>query len=312
MNNDLTMRPISGREELDLFCRFPYQLNDELAGDLDDGRRRPELLWIALRGEHLVARLGWWARQRGAPPLVLDIFDFDDDDCPDAIDIGVRLLETAISATISDRTEMPQFLRFLEPGWHDDPLAARAVQNRMAALQRTGAQPLVERLRLEWMPGTPVAPPSSRLVFKPASDREELLRLLTLTLEGTLDAHSRRDLTRAPAAEVALEQLDGEFPGYVGPREWWRIACLPGGEPVGFVIPSRNSYNAIIAYLGVAPAHRGHGYIDDILAEGTRILAGQDVPRIRAATDVGNVPMAKAFARCGYTVTGRQIDMVWG
>ncbi|WP_239123901.1 GNAT family N-acetyltransferase [Rhizocola hellebori] len=135
--------------------------------------------------------------------------------------------------------------------------------------------------------------------------------MLTLTLEGTLDAHSRRDLTTASAAEVALGQLDGEFPGYVGPREWWRIACLPDGEPVGFVIPSRNSYNAIIAYIGVVPAHRGHGYIDDILAEGTRILASQDVPRIRAATDVGNIPMAKAFARAGYAVTGRQVDMVW-
>ncbi len=45
------------------------------------------------------------------------------------------------------------------------------------------------------------------------------------------------------------------------------------------------------------PAHRGNGYADDLLAEGTRILAEQDVPRIRAATDLGNVPMANAFQR---------------
>jgi GNAT superfamily N-acetyltransferase len=311
MTKDLTMRPLTGRDELDLFCTFPYQLNAELAGDLDAGRRRPELLWMALRGDQLVARVGWWARQRGGAPLILDIFDFNDDS-PDGTDIAVELLETAIGATIADRSRMPQFLRFLDPQWHDDPIAQRVVQNRMAALQRVGAQPLVERLRLEWLAGTAIAPPSARLVFKPAEDRDELLRLLTLTLEGTLDAHSRRDLISASASEVALEQLDGEFPGYVGPREWWRIACLPDGEPVGFVIPSRNSYNAIIAYIGVAPAHRGHGYIDDILAEGTRILAAQDVPRIRSATDVGNVPMAKAFARAGYAVIGRQIDMVWG
>ena len=40
-DEDLTVRPISGPDELDLFCRFPYVLNDELAGDLEAGRRRP-------------------------------------------------------------------------------------------------------------------------------------------------------------------------------------------------------------------------------------------------------------------------------
>jgi RimJ/RimL family protein N-acetyltransferase len=59
----------------------------------------------------------------------------------------------------------------------------------------------------------------------------------------------------------------------------------------------RNSYHPIIAYIGVLPAHRGTGYIDDLLAEGTRILAAHDVPRIRAAIDLDNVPMARAFQR---------------
>jgi len=56
-------------------------------------------------------------------------------------------------------------------------------------------------------------------------------------------------------------------------------------------------------------AHRGHGYIADILAEGTRVLAAQDVPYIRASTDLGNVPMAAAFHRAGWVTTGHQIDM---
>jgi hypothetical protein len=46
-------------------------------------------------------------------------------------------------------------------------------------------------------------------------------------------------------------------------------------------------------------------------AAGTRILAAQDVPRIRASTDVGNVPMARAFERAGYVNFERQIDMTW-
>jgi RimJ/RimL family protein N-acetyltransferase len=98
---------------------------------------------------------------------------------------------------------------------------------------------------------------------------------------------------------------------YASPRDWWRVATLPGGDPVGFVIPASNDYGPIIAYLGVVPAHRGNGYIDDVLAEGTRILAAQDAPRIRAATDLGNVPMARAFQRAGYVNFERSINMTW-
>jgi RimJ/RimL family protein N-acetyltransferase len=134
---------------------------------------------------------------------------------------------------------------------------------------------------------------------------------MTLVLDGTLDAYSRDDLSRMSPAEVAREQYRDEFESYASPREWWQIATLPDGEPVGFVIPAHNGYQPIIAYLGVVPSHRGHGYIHDILAEGTRTLAEQNLPRIRASTDVGNEPMAAAFARAGYVTFQRQIDMTW-
>ena len=134
---------------------------------------------------------------------------------------------------------------------------------------------------------------------------------MTSVLEGTLDAHSRAELTRMTPAEQANFQYDDELARYTTPREWWRVATLPDGTPVGFVIPARNAYNPIIAYIGVLPGFRGNGYIDDVLAEGTRILAAQGVPRIRAATDVGNVPMARAFERAGYATFERQLDMTW-
>jgi RimJ/RimL family protein N-acetyltransferase len=104
---------------------------------------------------------------------------------------------------------------------------------------------------------------------------------------------------------------ESELALYKSPRDWWRVATRPGGEPVGFVVPARNAYNPIIAYIAVLPAHRGNGYIDDILAEGTRVLAEQDVPRIRASTDLGNVPMANAFRRAGYSDFKREINMTW-
>ena len=310
--DDLTMRPIRGREELDLFCRLPYVLNEELAGDLDSGRRRPEWLWMALRGDRLVARLAWWAPRTGEAPAILDILDFDDDiPGPARVDAGVRLVETARAAVLSPEVCPPEYSRFIPPQWRDDAEVRRGIEDRMAVLRQVGARLFVERLRLEWRPGVPIPPSSGRLTFRPVADREELVALMTLVLDGTLDAHSRADLARMPAERAAAQQYENEMANYRSPREWWRIATAPGGEPVGFVIPAHNGYNPVIAYIGVVPAHRGNGYIDELLAEGTRILAAQGVPRIRAATDVGNVPMARAFGRAGYEVFQRQIDMTW-
>ena len=304
--HDLTLRPITGPDELDLFNRLPYVLNEEVADDLAAGRRRPQWLWLALRGCRVVARAGWWARAGDQHPLLMDIFDIDGD-----ADDGVRLLKTALPAVVPAGATPPEYGRFLPPDWRDDRHARQAVGDRIGALERVGAKLFVERLRLEWRPGAPVAELSGRLAFRPVRNPGELIELMTLVLDGTLDAHSRDDLTRMTPGQAAREQYRNELERYASPREWWRIATLPDGEPVGFVIPAHNGYNPIIAYLAVVPAHRGHGYIHDVLAAGTSVLAAQNVPRIRAATDVGNAPMAAAFARAGYVTFERQIDMTW-
>ena len=309
---DLTMRSITGPGELPLFNRLPYGLNGELADDLARGRRRPEWMWVALRGDQLLARAAWWTRPGGDRPFLLDVLDVDDSlPAPARLDIGGRLVRTAMAATLPAGTRPPQYSRFVPPGWRDSAITRAAVQDRMTILEHTGARLFVERLRVEWRPGTPVAEPGGRLAFRSPQDTGELLTLMTRALDGTLDAHSRADLTRMTPRGAAARHYEGELARYTSPRQWWRIATRPGGEPVGFVIPAHNDYNPIIAYLAVLPEHRGHGYIDDILAEGTRVLRAQDVPRIRATTDVGNVPMANAFQRAGYVNFEREINMTW-
>jgi RimJ/RimL family protein N-acetyltransferase len=304
--HDLTLRPITGLDELGLFNSLPYVLNDEVHDDLAAGRRRPEWLWLALRGDRMVARAGWWSRPGDEYPLWLDIFDIDG-----RIDDGVRLLTAALPTVTRPGATPPDYSRFLPADWRDHQRTRQSVHDRMAALERAGAKLLVERLRLEWRADTPVAGLSGRLTLRPVRNPAELIDLMTLVLDGTLDAHSRDELTRMSARRAAQEHYHDELERYASPHEWWRIATLPDGEPVGFVIPAHNGYNPIIAYLGVVPAHRGHGYVHDVLAAGTSLLAAQDAPRIRAATDVGNAPMAAAFARAGYVTVERQIDMVW-
>lgn len=302
--NDLTIRPITGREELTLFSRLPYVLNEELDDDLTAGRRRPEWMWVALRGDHLLARAAWWGRVGDDTPYLLDVFDIDD-----RVDVGVRLLRTAMAEVVPAGTRPPEYIRDVPADWRQ--VARRVVEDRMSALERTGAHLFVERLRFQWHPGTPIPEPTGRLAFRPIRDTEEILTLMTRVLDGTLDAHSRDNLTRMSARDAAVRHYEGELARYRSPQDWWRIATLPDGEPVGFVTPARNDYNPIIGYLAVLPEHRGNGYIDDILAEGTRILSTQDVPRIRAATDVGNTPMANAFHRAGYVNFERTINMTW-
>ncbi|MFB9929873.1 GNAT family N-acetyltransferase [Amycolatopsis halotolerans] len=304
-HTDLTLRPITGPEELDLFCQLTYALDHELADDLAAGRRRPGWMWVALRGGELVARAAWWGRAEEPVPFLLDVFDVED------AAVGARLVRTAMAEILPPGTRPPTYNRMIPAEWRDEAAARSVVEDRMTALEQVGAQLLAERLRFEWRPGTAVAPPRNRLLFRPIRDVDEILELMTRVLDGTLDAHSRDDLTRMSAREAALRHYEDELAHYRSPRDWWRVATLPDGTPVGFVTPARNNYNPVIGYLAVLPEHRGNGYIDDILAEGTRILAAQDVSRIRAATDLGNIPMANAFRRAGYVNFERTITMAW-
>jgi len=309
VQNDLTIRPITGPEELGLFVQLSYVLDDELAGDLASGHRRPAWMWVALRAGSLVARAAWWGRPGDATPSVLDVLDVAD--MADRIDIGVALLQAASPEVLPPGSASPDYLRYIPADWRDEPRSRREVEDRMQIAERTGARLLVERFRFEWKPGTPIAVPSGRLAFRPVRSDAELIDLMTLVMEGTLDAHSRQDLTLMSARQVAVGHFEEELAQFRSPRDWWRVATLRNGAPVGFVIPARNDYNPIIGYLGVLPAHRGNGYIDEILAEGTRILDALGVPRIRAATDLGNVPMADAFTRAGWVNFQRAITMTW-
>ncbi|GAA0248660.1 GNAT family N-acetyltransferase [Saccharothrix mutabilis subsp. mutabilis] len=303
---DVTLRPITGPDEIDLFNRLPYTLNHELADDLAEGRRQPGWMWLALRDGRPVARVAWWGRGGEPTPSLLDVLDLDDD-VPDATEVASALYEKAAAAVLPPGATPPEYGRYLPADWRDDP---GPVHTRMSVLEKAGARLTVERLRLEWRPdaGVPAADP--RLSFRAFADHDELIALTARALDGTLDAHSRADLAELSPHDAAVKHYEEEFATFSSPREWWRVATVDG-EPVGFVLPARNSYHAIIAYLGVLPEHRGKGHVDGILAEGTRVLAEQDVPRVRAATDVGNTPMAAAFARAGYVTFERAINMAW-
>ncbi|WP_017608758.1 GNAT family N-acetyltransferase [Nocardiopsis xinjiangensis] len=312
---ELTIRPLHGTEEVELFNRLPFVLNPEIAADLGEGRRRTDWMWVALDDDRLLARLSFWRRgPKDTVPFLLDVLDVDDTaEDLDRVAVLAQLLRAACDQVLDPDGSWPEYLRFVDAGWREHTGLRRAVEERMEAVSRMGGVPFVERLRYAWRAAkAPVPSVSGRLRFRGIRDEEEILGLMVRALEGTLDGHDRADLAGTGPKQVARDNFDDEFARYSTPRSWWRVATLEDGEPVGFVLPARNAKHPIIGYIAVLPEHRGRGYIDDLLAEGTRVLTEEGgESRVHAATDLGNVPMARAFDRAGYTTLSGVVTMVW-
>jgi ribosomal protein S18 acetylase RimI-like enzyme len=100
------------------------------------------------------------------------------------------------------------------------------------------------------------------------------------------------------AARAIVEELPG-------PRSLVQLAYDPTTSCVGITVPGLRPWGADISYVGVLPEHRGNGYADELLLEASHLLVEGGAAEIVAATDVGNTPMAAAFARCGYVVVDR-------
>jgi GNAT superfamily N-acetyltransferase len=258
------------------------------------GEYRPDWTWVALRGGEVVARAAFWAGPDDAAPLALDWFDFTDRAA------AVELLRRVPLRADYELT--------LPPRWREDAAVRAAGEARIAAAAEAGYRPLVERYYYDWTPACGLPDRPGRLVFRPEPDDEAILDVLRRVHSSTLDAHARRAVERGGVELAAQEELDF-FRWCPSPREWWRLAYTPGGELAGIQVPGRNQRVPVVGFIGVVPEQRGHGYGYDLLVECTHQLAEEGAEKIAAATDVGNAPMAAAFARAGYPVVRNRYCM---
>jgi RimJ/RimL family protein N-acetyltransferase len=276
----------------------------------EDRTRRPEWTYLALRDGALVGRAVWWGWASSELPILTDTLDLADSltDGFERVAVGTALAAAGFAALIPPGADR-LVICWVPAGWRSDPQAP-AILEKLAMWTGAGARLLVERLDLLWTRGDPVPPPSDRLEFRPVDD-DTLVGLVARCGDGSLDAHTAHRRARTGREATARFEV-GEMRDFPGLREWWRAAYTPDGEPVGFVLPIQDGSFHAVGYLGVVPEHRGRGYVDDLLGEATRVLAVEhDAERIVANTDVGNVPMAAAFARAGYADTGRhRLDLV--
>jgi hypothetical protein len=133
--------------------------------------------------------------------------------------------------------------------------------------------------------------------------------VLRRVMSGTLDAHDRRAIAQG-GVDAAVRELTNFLSWCPSPREWWRLAWTPEGEPVGIQVPAHNPSGPCIGYIGVVEEQRGHGYAYDLLVECTHDLVERGATKIAAATDQPNLPMAAHFAKAGYPITQERIDLV--
>ena len=305
----LVVRPI-GPDELDLFTSFtdasPLGLKPPLEMYLDGLHNwyRPEWSWVALRDGQVVARVAFSGQPDAELPFAMGSLEIGTG--PDRVENGLALVRTAYAAMTGGGTGeggRPEYRQFLPVDWHEHAGMRAAVADRRTVARLAGLRFLVERLELRWPAesGAALPPRPGRLTFRPVGDDAEALAVVRGTLHGTMDAHARRDLARdgvGAAARAVVEELPG-------PRSLVRLAYDPTGRCVGMTVPGLRPWGADISYVGVLPEHRGNGYADELLLEASHLLVEGGATEIVAATDVGNSPMAAAFARCGYVVVDR-------
>jgi len=303
---ELLIRPLQpGETGLFLSYRFArtaglWETARDYEALLASGQYRPEHTWVALRDGVVVARACFWAGREDIHPMSLDWLEAEPG--PQQVELSTALLRTAHQTMRNAEGKRPDYHLFMPPGWRDDPALRAAGEARLKAAEAAGMAPFVERFTYRWSAerdGLPTR--TTRLKFRPADD-SEVLAILQQLLVGTLDAHDQRAVATLGIAQAAARQLE-DLHWFPSPRDWWQLAYSRSGELVGLIVPARNYSQPTIGYIGVVPAQRGQGYVDDLLAEMTaRLNELAPGEAVGADTDFGNVPMARAFARAGFRI----------
>ncbi|MGH3148876.1 MAG: GNAT family N-acetyltransferase, partial [Rubrobacter sp.] len=158
-----------------------------------------------------------------------------------------------------------------------------------------------ETTRFEWRRVGGLSAVPRRLEFRTLDEvgEEAFVGAIERVSEGTLDREIQDERDEHGPAGAARQFFELELKLEYDPA-WCKLAYAPDGGLVGLVMPARNPTYAVINYIGVVPEHRGRGYVDDLLAEGTVALHAAGAEYVRADTDTRNLPMAAAFGRAGY------------
>jgi hypothetical protein len=294
----MKIRPIHAGE-LTVFAR--YRDDDVLNRHLEQyvtnrwttGTSRPDWCFVAEDGERIIGRAMYWALPARTMPMVVDFLD-----APwtgSYLDVGVALLQDTLARFRRQGAETMRYELILPSPFNDYP------EKRVDILEHVGFSVRREGDRWEWTADAAPLAPAGRVVFRPWPEvgEEAFVGALGRTLEGTLDRwleYNRQHL----GAEAAAREYVASAQELRHEPTWWHLAYTPDGALIGVIMASANDGGPIVDYVGIVPEQRGHGYVDDLLAQGIAVLRAAGATRIRADSDTRSLPMARAFRRAGF------------
>jgi RimJ/RimL family protein N-acetyltransferase len=173
--------------------------------------------------------------------------------------------------------------------------------------------PPYEKIAFVWDEPRPPVEVPERLTFHSLkeSDLVTLVTLIGHAMSTSLDRGDQQNARRHDPTEAARAFIAAAKEHFEYRLGWWQLAYDAQGRLVGFVQPvvyrdcqQGGLEEGTIYYIGVAPEHRGRGYIRDLLSRGTQVLQGIGVWRVYCDTDVVNAPMIAAFKAVGYEQFG--------
>lgn len=263
------------------------------------GSIRIEWCYVLEEDGILCGRIAFWTMPKVGRPLAMVLVELPWDR-QDYLSIGKAFLESTLSFMQAQGAEKIEYVL-------DTPAMVpqfqRSVEQRVSLLAHAGFRLDRETNRFEWNKDKRIAAaPDRSLTFRALSEVgdsafiEAIMRVSHHTLDQRIHDEREHAGPWQHAANLFEELKEMEYD-----PTWWQLAFDEMDNLVGIVMPAKAPAFATIAYIGVVPERRGHGYIDPLLQQGTSILLAAGEALIRADTDVSNVPMAQAFLRAGYT-----------
>lgn len=301
----VSVRPID-RSELSAFARLAgatpaaARLETALAAMWASGESRPEWCFIAERDGRAAGRLAVAALPLGCG---LDTVEhrLTALRLADEGDAGVAVAAALLRAAAATLPDGPQTLDARVNAESHPHLA-----EWRTALEQTRFALFQEKQGFLWTdPGGPL-PPSARLTWQSLADagRDAFATAMARGIADTLDRNDRHYVDVCGAERWGREML-----GYLGPgdEESWLLAGAPDGTLAGYlaVSPFDEPGTATIIHIGVLPEHRGHGYIDELIAAAGRAARARGLDHILSDVDTENSPMLAAMRRAGHDPDAR-------
>lgn len=288
---------------------------DGFCADLDDppavrwyvdslirtGLSRPDWCWAVIEGGRVLTHQVWWTPVAAEVPLGVNLLRVLD------LDAAVRLLGWA-RERFGLRFAVCQLLAPTTAAGG----ASHAHPAEAHVLAASGFRFAVTRVNLEWTPSAGVPRTSGQLSFREASQVPDatLVALFAAVGDGSVDHAMRVERAQVGRESEAQRRL-ARVRGYRAGPDWFRVGVDPAGIAVGYVVPALSGEVPMIGEVGVADAYRDTRYVDELLAEGLRVIAGAGAARAVADVDAADTATRAAFHRAGFRELLWRDDYEW-